>query len=245
MSAVLVTTLALAVLFIAALIKAALGFGESLIAMPLLTLLLGIQTASPLIGLVAASLTALILCTTWQRIDLRTTWQFILAAAVGTPIGVWGLCVLPATLATGALGAILILAGLYNLVQPRLGAVESPGWAYGFGLIAGILSGAYNVAGPPTVLYGSLRRWAPDRFRATLQGLFLPVIVIRLVGHAVAGMWTREVLHLYMLAVPFVLTAFWIGNRISQRIAPERYRRFVYGALIVLGLTLVLRSLLG
>jgi hypothetical protein len=28
--------------------------------------------------------------------------------------------------------------------------------------------------GPPLVIYGALRRWTPERFRATLQGYFLP-----------------------------------------------------------------------
>jgi uncharacterized membrane protein YfcA len=245
MSVLFVTTLALTTIFMAALIKAVLGFGESLIAMPLLTLSLGIRVASPLICLVATSLTALVLCTTWQKVDLRATWRFALAAAVGTPLGVWGLRSLPATLATGILGGVLVLAGMYYLARPNLGAVEGAGWAYGFGLIAGILSGAYNVAGPPAVLYGSLKRWAPERFRATLQGFFLPITVIRLVGHGVAGMWTPEVVHLYVLAIPLVLVAFWVGNRVSHRMSPERYQRIIYGALVVLGVTLILRSLWG
>jgi uncharacterized membrane protein YfcA len=240
-----VTALALTILFIAAFIKAVFGFGESLIAMPLLTLLLGIRVASPLTGLVATSLTTLLLCTTWQKVDLRITWRFVLAAAVGTPLGVWGLNALPAALATGTLGVVLLLAGLYYLVRPNLGAVEGARWAYGFGLIAGVLSGAYNVSGPPAVLYGSLKRWAPERFRATLQGFFLPITVIRLVGHGVAGMWTPEVIYLYVLAIPVVLVAFWAGNRVNHRVSPEKYQRFIYGSLVVLGVTLFLRSLWG
>ena len=41
-----------------------------------------------------------------------------------------------------------------------------------FGFFAGILGGAYNTNGPPVVIYGSLRKWSPATFRATLQGYF-------------------------------------------------------------------------
>ena len=54
-------TLTLLILFIAALTKATLGFGESILAIPLLTLVLGLQVAVPLMGLLAGAITLMLL----------------------------------------------------------------------------------------------------------------------------------------------------------------------------------------
>ena len=49
--------LTLAIIFVAALTKATLGFGESLLAIPLLTFIVGIQVATPLSALMAGLIT--------------------------------------------------------------------------------------------------------------------------------------------------------------------------------------------
>jgi hypothetical protein len=42
--------------------------------------------------------------------------------------------------------------------------------------------------GPPLVIYGSMRRWSPQHFRATLQGYFLPASIIGMSGYRLAGL---------------------------------------------------------
>lgn len=231
----------LAILFLAALIKATLGFGESLLAIPLLTLVVGIQTAAPLVSLIAATVTLLLLVRNWQQIDLTTTWRLLVAAVVGVPVGVWGLAALPATGITRMLGLLLLLVGSYNLLQPTMAGLQDRRWPYLFGFLAGVFGGAYNMASPPVLIYGAVRRWSPEQFRVTMQGFFLPVSGLILIGHASAGLWTREVLQLYALAWPIMLVAFWLGNRFARQVDPLVLRRLLYGALIVLGVALLIR----
>lgn len=230
----------LAILFLAALVKAILGFGESLLAIPLLTLVLGIQTASPLVSLLAATVTLLMLLRNWRAIDLAATWRLIAAAVVGVPLGVWGLKLLPATWITMILGVLLIGVGLYNLARPQLRPLYGQQWSYLFGFLAGLLGGAYNMASPPVLIYGAVRQWSPAQFRVTLQSFFLPVSVLILIGHASAGLWTSRVLSLYGLAWPVMLAAFWLGSRFTEQINAERFGQLLYGALIVLGIVLLI-----
>lgn len=230
----------LAILFLAALVKATLGFGESLLAIPLLTLVLGVQTATPLVSLLAITVTLFMLLRNWRQIDLSATWRLIAAAVVGVPLGVWGLKFLPATWVTTALGGLLILVGLYNLIQPQLKPLHDSRWSYLFGFLAGLLGGAYNMASPPVLIYGAVRHWSPTQFRVTLQSFFLPVSVLILIGHATAGLWTNRVLSLYGLAWPVMLAAFWLGSRFTERINAVRFGQLLYGALIVLGIVLLI-----
>ena len=227
------------VIFLAALIKATLGFGESLLAMPLLTLVLGLSTATPLVGLVAATLTLLMLGSSWRKIDLYSTWRLLGAAALGVPIGVLLVRMAPAALVTRLLGAILIGFGLFSLFRPALITLAHPAWGYLFGFLAGVLGSAYNTSGPPMVLYSAARCWPPDRFRATMQSVFLPISLLVLLSHALAGLWSAWVFELYALSLPLLLLALWLGEQVSRRMPGHRFDRLVYGALVVLGLLLL------
>jgi uncharacterized protein len=227
------------VIFLAALIKATLGFGESLLAMPLLTLMIGLPTATPLVALVATTLTVLMLGSSWRKIDLRSTWRLLGAAALGVPIGVLLVRLAPAALVTRALGVMLIAFGLFSLFRPALITLAHPSWSYLFGFLAGVLGSAYNTAGPPMVLYSAAQRWPPARFRATMQGVFLPISLLVLLSHALAGLWSPWVFELYALSLPLMLLAIWLGEQLSRRIAEHRFDRLVYGALVVLGLLLL------
>lgn len=234
----LVTTLL--ILFFAGLIKSTLGFGEALIAIPLLTLTLGIQRAAPLAGLVGLTLAVMIAARNWQGIDFRTSRRLLVAAAIGVPLGIWGLKVLPEAFMTAGLGVVLIATGLYNLFAPTMLTLEDSRWSYLFGLFAGMLGGAYSTAGPPVVVYGAMRRWSPAHFRVTLQGFFLPMSVLIVVGHMSVGLWTKEVLQIFLLSVPLLLLAYWLGTRLNRAISPQQFERLVYGGIILLGVMLLI-----
>ena len=98
-----------------------------------------------------------------------------------------------------------------------------------------MLGSAYNTSGPPVIIYGTMRRWPPDLFRATLQGFFLVSNVIVIAGHGLAGLWTQEVLLLTLLSLPVLVTAVIAGARVNRRIPAAQFARVVYLLLIILG----------
>lgn len=234
-----VIAITLLILFVSALTKATLGFGESILAIPLLTLVLGLQVAVPLMALLAAAITVMLLLNGWQQVNFQATWRLLLGAIIGVPIGVWVLKALPVVWLTTSLGILLIFVGLYNLVRPAFTTLCGAYWAYFFGFMAGALGGAYNIASPPIVVYGATQRWSPEAFRFTLQGFFLPLSALILVGHASAGFWTIRVFQLFVLSLPIMLLAFWLGSLVSRHLTAHHFERFVYVGLIVLGVALL------
>src|SRR3546814_1460370 len=82
------------------------------------------------------------------------------------------------------LAVVIIGFSLYSLFGRSI-VLESESWAGLFlcGLFAGIFGGAYGLNGPPLVVYGSMRRWSVQHFRATLQGYFLPASMVRSEEH--------------------------------------------------------------
>ncbi len=226
------------ILFGATLISATFGFGAGLFAMPLLTLLLGISTATPLFGLVGPTASGVILLCNWRRVDLASAWRLVAATLAGIPVGVGLVKYAPGNLVAQLLGLFLMGFGGYRLLQRQLTELKSAAWAVPVGFIAGILGGAYNTNGPPVVIYGEMRRWTPTQFRATLQSYFFPTGLGILVSHGVGGLWTEQVVQLYGWSLPGILAAIAIGGWLTRRIAAERFQRGLSGLLILLGLLL-------
>lgn len=233
------TLTVIAIITLAAFTRSALGFGDALLAMPPLALLLGMKTATPLVALVASTIALTILLQTWRKVDLRITWRLVLSTLAGIPIGLFFLTSASESAVKGVLGVVLIGFGLYNLVSPTLPTLRSERWSYLFGFAAGILGGAYNTNGPPVVLYGTLRKWSPERFRATLQGYFLPTGGTILISHGLAGMWTMTVWRLYLTALPAVLLGVLLGGWVHKRLPAGRFQKLVYAALVVMGVLLL------
>ncbi|MGF1461323.1 MAG: sulfite exporter TauE/SafE family protein [Leptolyngbyaceae cyanobacterium] len=226
------------ILLLATLIASTFGFGAGLVAMPPLTLLLGLATATPLFGLVGPTIASIILIRHWRLVDFASAWRLILSTLCGIPIGVWLITQIPSDLMTRCLGSLLVGYGIFRLGQWPLIRFDTTRWAALFGFIGGILGGAYNTNGPPIVIYGEMRRWAPRQFRATLLGYFLPTGVSISLGHAVTGLWTLKVFQLYGLSLPGILVAIAIGSRINQQLNTERFQSLLSGLLIILGILL-------
>jgi hypothetical protein len=228
-----------AILSVSTFVRGTLGFGNALLAMPLLALMLGIRVATPLVALSSFTIAMLMLLGNWRDVELQSAWRLVLASFLGIPLGLWLLQGAPEALVKGLLGVVLVLFGLFNLTTLRLPRLTWKPAAFAFGFMAGVLGGAYNTNGPPIIIYGVLTRWTPDQMRATLQGYFLPAGILILAGHGLAGLWTPEVLRFYAFTLPPVVLALLAGNRLSRKLPPGRFDKLVYGALVFMGVLLI------
>ncbi|MGH7127451.1 MAG: TSUP family transporter, partial [Planctomycetaceae bacterium] len=138
------------------------------------------------------------------------------------------------------LAAVIIGFCVFRLSAVRAGTL--PGgerWAVPFGVVAGALGGAYNTQGPALVVYGTLRSWPAEDFRATIQAHFLltgPLIVL---AHGASGLWTPVVFADYLASLPLLLLASLIGRRLNRRLAGPAFSRIIYGILLVIGMALL------
>ena len=223
------------VMFFAALTRSTFGFGEALVAMPLLALVLNeVKVATALVALNSIVNSLLILATGPESTDWRGGWRLMIGCLVGTPVGVYVLIYVPESFVKLLLAVVLIAFSIYSLHRPRTWHLEQDGWAYPFGFVAGVLGGAYNTSGPPLVIFGSLRGWSPAQFRATLQGVFLPNALLVLAIHYSAGLWSTEVLQYLKWTVPGVVLSVPLGYWLNRRIHPQHFQRFLYSLLLAL-----------
>lgn len=98
--------------------------------------------------------------------------------------------------------------------------------------------------GPPLVIYGSMRGWTAQRFRATLQAYFLPASVLGMCGYLSAGLWTHPVTRDYLICLPAMLPAVFLGRWINHRLSVAVFTRYVYVGLAAIGAALLTQSAL-
>ncbi len=231
---------ACAVFGMAGVVHAGFGFGTALVAQPLLVLAFGFATATPLVGLAALSSIAIVLAREWRGLDYRAAGRLLLASLPGIPCGLVLVSAAPPGLLRGVLGIVLVSYGAFNLLRPSLPRLRSESLIYFFGFLAGVLGGACNVNGPPVVVYGALARWDPARFRATVQGFFLPSALLICAAHAGAGLWTRTVFELYAGSLPGLLLGHVLGLMLARRVALAHFTRALYALLTVFGVLMLL-----
>jgi len=234
--------LVLGVLFFATLIRSTFGFGEALIAVPLLSLLIPINVAVPLATLVSISVAAIVVLQDWRQIHLASAWRLVLATLLGIPLGLWLLTRVPEPVVKALLGAVIIGFSTFCLLNQHRYQLKHDRWAMGFGFVAGVLGGAYGMNGPPLVVYGSLRRWSPEQFRATLQGYFLPASILGMTGYWLSGLWTRPVTWYYLWSLPVVLTAIFWGRMLNRKLSGHLFLRCIHAGLLVVGAILLLQT---
>src|SRR4051794_607541 len=131
---------------------------------------------------------------------------------------------------------------VHPFLTPRTCVLKSDRLAWLFGFNAGVLGGAYGMNGPPLAIYGSLRRWKPDDFRATLQAYFLLASIAGMGGYWITGLWTPVVTHFYVAALPAVVPATLCGHTIGSRLQPHRFASYVSSVLIVIGAVLLFQA---
>jgi hypothetical protein len=241
------TVYVLLVIFVATLIRSAFGFGEALVAVPLLAIRLPISVAAPLAVLVSITVAAVIIAQDWRHIHLRSASWLVLPTLLGIPLGLLLLTEGNHRLVKATLAIIIIAFSAYALIGRKPPELHSDNrvWLLACGFLAGIMGGAYGMNGPPLAIYGAMRRWSAQHFRATLQGYFLPASVIGMIGYRLAGLWVHAVTHFYLLSLPLLVPAILLGRFMNHRMRGDAFLKFVHVGLVLIGATLLVQAIRG
>ncbi|HSY01121.1 MAG TPA: sulfite exporter TauE/SafE family protein [Acidobacteriaceae bacterium] len=238
------TLYVLLIVFVATLIRSAFGFGEALVAVPLLTLFIPLKVAAPLAVLLSITIAGIVVVQDWKKIHFASAGWLILATLPGLPLGLLLLTSSHQTLVKSALGGFILIFSIWSFIgrTPLELRRDHRGWLAACGFCAGILGGAHGMNGPPLVIYGSMRRWSAQHFRATLQAYFLPASVLVMAGYWMDGLWVRAVTHDYLLSLPVMLPAVFLGRFINHRLRGDVYLKCIYVGLACVGALLIVQA---
>jgi uncharacterized membrane protein YfcA len=162
--------------------------------------------------------------------------------AVGAPVGVWILSVVPIAALNRLIGATLVAVVVLEWAGLNPRELAGRGWRLGAGMLAGVAGAAVGTPGPPVILYSATQGWSPRTIKANLQAFFVVNQVVILAGYWWIGVIDGQV---WRLAASFALPAAGgtaLGMLLFSRVDHRRFRQLVFAVLLVAGILLIARG---
>lgn len=218
------------------------GFGSTVIALPLLAHAVPLRLAVPLMLLldVAAFVASGPRLRQGVRYD-ELRWLVPLML-VGMLAGLGMLVRMPERLLLGVLGIFVLGYAALGLAR-RAGAPRLPRWAaLPVGLVGGLFSALFGTGGVVFALYNAGRIGDPGELRASNAAMIALSSVARLVLFGFAGLLAQDGLWtLFALLLPALAAGVFVGHRLHAVVPAALVVRAVHGVLLVAGASILLR----
>jgi uncharacterized membrane protein YfcA len=204
------------------------GFGSALIYIPLIAAVYEPRIAASTLLLIDLCGSLPFTISSFSQCNWREVLPITIAAAVAAPFGTMALILIDPIVLRWIIAALV-----FGLL-----AVLASGWRYrgrpslpvttGVGFVAGLGSGAVQIAGPAVIVFWLGGASDAATVRANLMVFFLLMGAITGIAYLTQGIITADVLALaVLLGLPFIL-AMWAGARWFRRSSEQAYRRAAY-----------------
>lgn len=220
------------------------GFGASIVAIPILTQLIPLRSATPVMLLLDLSAGLLIGAFQMKSVRLDELRKLGPWLAGGLLFGVTVLVTAPERPLKLLLGVFLIAYAGWRLLSRDDGRTLAAAWAVPLGLSGGCLTGVFGTGGPLYTIYVAGRVRDHDERRATLSTLITLTAFARLGLFGASGLYANaRVLPLAAWLLPCGAIGLLAGARLRRVIPRDRILKLVWMILIAAGCSLLVGSL--
>lgn len=229
-----------------ALVKSVTGMGLPLLAVPLITLALGIEDAVVIVSAPNAVANAA-LC--WQardgRAETRDLPALVSTSFAGAFLGTFLLVTLPEEPLLILLAATIVVFVVNYLRSPelRLQPSTTRRWSPVVGAVAGVMQGALGVSGPVVGAWMHGYRLRSQAYVFSVTMIFGVAGTVQLLLLAANGEYTADRSMAAALALVPVAIILPIGMRWRRRLGGRGFDLAVLGVLLLSGAALVVRVL--
>jgi uncharacterized membrane protein YfcA len=243
-----VLAVAAAGLFAGGLSKGAIGLGLPPIATPIIAMVTDVPTA------VALMAVPIMIANGWQAVSsgliISSARRFrvvLIAIPPGVVIGGTILSLGDPELLFGVLGVIIAVFAALSLLRPGLRLPEGmeSKLSVPVGLAAGLLGGLSSLFAPVLAAFMLSLRLKPDEFVSGIGLMFFTGGVTLTLVTAGFGTLSAQGWLAALLAIVPVLLGQIAGQALRRHINPETFRRIVLGVLLLIGLNLLRRAVIG
>jgi uncharacterized membrane protein YfcA len=225
-------------------IKSVTGMGFPLVAIPFLTLFIGVENAVAVIAIPNAAANLLLnLDVREHRHETRDLPILVVASIVGAVIGTLVLLQAPEEPIVIGLAVTVFAFVIQRLRSPelRLEPSTTRRWAPAAGAAAGFSQGAVGVSGPIVAMWFHGYRLSKNAYVFSVTALFFVSGLAQLLVLLVSGEYDRDRSTAAALALVATLAMIPLGTRMRDRIGGQTFENLILVLLAVSGVSLILR----
>jgi uncharacterized membrane protein YfcA len=221
----------------------AIGFGSSILSVPVFAHFLPLTFVVPMITAIDCGAITTATLRQWRHVDWREFRRLLVPVLAGIAIGLTLLIRLPRGAALLALGVFVAGYAAYTLYGAREWRAIRPVWAIPLGIAGGVFSALFGTGGPIYMVYLSSRIGDKTALRATSSMVIGLSVVIRALAFVFSGMFLQQGLLLLVgFLLPLMLVGYALGSRLHARLSGAALRRWIAWLLLVNGIVLVARA---
>jgi len=236
---ILTIALMCAILAAAGMVQGVSGFGSGLLSVALIGLIWPDPKEATIVPLLASfAICCYILWSCRTHVPWRLLRIFLIATAIGAPVGVWLLTQVSEIFIYAGIGLLLMVSVGWGMLPDHRSRPWHRVWLGApMGFFAGALGGAFNTGGPPAIAFFSNQTLNRFQYAAALQVVFLTATVIRLISLIGVGMFPPRIALVSAVgmipAVAGVTAGLWLLHRTSEKRAATIVR---FAQLILAGI---------
>jgi len=235
----------LAVGLVAGTLSGIVGFGSSIMLMPVLVIAFGPLQAVPIMAIAAILANVSRVLVWWREVDWRTCWAYAATAMPFAALGAFTLLKLPTQIIEAALGVFFIaMIGLRRWMAAHDLRLRRTHLAL-LGVPIGYLTGIVVSTGPITAPIFLAAGLVKGAFLSTEAAASLAVYLVKATVFRSFGALPLDILVKGLLTGSTLMAGAFIAKRFVLKMEPERFRLLMDGLMLLSGATLLSAAFLG
>lgn len=233
----------LIVVFLTNIVQCITGFAGTVLAMPFSVMLVGYDTAKPVLNLLGLLASVYVVAVCFKSINKRLLFKMTAFMLFGMAAGMFLKRYIAGnpTLLYRLLGTIVIVFAVLNAVRfyAHKDDIRLPTPVSLILLLtAGVVHGLFVCGGPLLVTYAGEKIKDKNEFRGTLSAAWIILNGIMFVTDIVEGSFTLPVIKISLVSALVLVFALIIGNLLSKKMSRALFLQITYVLMLISGVSL-------
>ena len=211
------------------------GFGSTVLAMPFIIALIGIEIGKPMLLVFGILQPLAIVVTNFKNISWTEVKKILIGVGIGMPFGIIFYRFLPQEILLTGLSIFMIIISVKGIMELKGIDFKTPKQkVLDFILFAGgIIHGAFVSGGPLVMIYSSEKIKNKDEFRASMSIIWVVLNTILMIEALLNGSYDSLTMQYTLISLPALMLGIVLGGQLSTRVNQKLFKFIIYVVLLI------------
>ena len=211
------------------------GFGSTVLAMPFIISLIGIEIGKPMLLVFGILQPLAVVMANHKNILWPEVKRILIGVGLGMPFGIVFYRFLPQEILLTGLSIFMILISIKGILEFRGYKFKTPKQVM-LNIIlfaGGIIHGAFVSGGPLVMIYSSEKIKNKDEFRASMSVIWVVLNIVLIIESILNGNYNATTIEYTLVALPALLGGVVLGNKLSVKVNQDIFKFIIYIVLLI------------